>query len=228
MACNSICSYDDSYSTDYRWHTLQAYWHTSHFVAVNEDGCVHCIKTRFKQNGETMSHNITIDSGNPFAPPLNDWRSEGAPPNIHFHERPSHILVPTMHTHCCIPVVHGQFWVQFSQITPMQWTNQELCLYVFPKPVPPLELCSHVLDLLGWKVPSSWWMPTHSWTDMSGDINEGKEVSEWIWMVSSVTKVLDFLECVFVGTRTWRHSSKMRNSRWVLHDVGLKWNVRPL
>ena len=128
MACNSICSYDDSYSTDYRWHTLQAYWHTSHFVAVNEDGCVHCIKTRFKQNGETMSHNITIDSGNPFAPPLNDWRSEGAPPNIHFHERPSHILVPTMHTHCCIPVVHGQFWVQFSQITPMQWTNQELCL----------------------------------------------------------------------------------------------------
>jgi hypothetical protein len=57
-------------------------------------------------------------------------------------------------------------------------------------------------------VPSSWWMPTHSWTDMSGDINEGKEMSEWIWMVTSVTKVLDFLECVFVGTRTWRYSSK--------------------
>jgi hypothetical protein len=39
-------------------------------------------------------------------------------------------------------------------------------------------------------------------TDMSGDINEDKEVSEWIWMGSSVTEVLDFLEYVFVGTRT--------------------------
>ena len=39
-------------------------------------------------------------------------------------------------------------------------------------------------------------------TDMSGDINVGKEVSEWIWMVPSVTEVLDFLEYVFVGTRT--------------------------
>ena len=45
-------------------------------------------------------------------------------------------------------------------------------------------------------------------TDMSGDINVGKEVSEWIWMVPSVTEVLDFLEYVFVGTRTWRYSSK--------------------
>ena len=43
---------------------------------------------------------------------------------------------------------------------------------------------------------------------MSGDINEGKEVSEWIWMVSSATEVLDFSEYVFVGTRTWRYSSK--------------------
>jgi hypothetical protein len=33
-------------------------------------------------------------------------------------------------------------------------------------------------------------------------------VSEWIWMVPSVTEVLDFLEYVFVGTRTWRYSSK--------------------
>jgi len=32
-------------------------------------------------------------------------------------------------------------------------------------------------------------------TDMSGDINEGKELSEWIWMGSLVTMVLDFLEC---------------------------------
>ena len=90
------------------------------------------------------------------------WRSEEAPPNIHFRELPSHILVPTMHTHCCIPAVHGQCWVQFSQITPVQWTNNELFLDVFPKPVPTLVLCSHVLDLPGWKVPSSWWMPTHS------------------------------------------------------------------
>jgi hypothetical protein len=38
-------------------------------------------------------------------------------------------------------------------------------------------------------------------TDMSGHINEDKEVSEWIWMGSSVTGVLDFLEYIFVGTR---------------------------
>ena len=74
-----------------------------------------------------MSHNVTTDSGNPFATPLNDWRSEGAPPNINFRELPSCILVLTMHTHCCIPAVHGQCWVQFSQITPVQWTNHEMC-----------------------------------------------------------------------------------------------------
>ena len=45
-------------------------------------------------------------------------------------------------------------------------------------------------------------------TDMSGDITEGKVVSEWIWMGSSVTDVLDFLEYVFVGTRTRRYSSE--------------------
>jgi len=45
-------------------------------------------------------------------------------------------------------------------------------------------------------------------TGMSGDINEGKEVSEWIWMGSSVPEVLDFLEYVFVGTRTCRYSSQ--------------------
>ena len=28
--------------------SLQAYWHTSHFVALNEDGCVHCIKAHFE------------------------------------------------------------------------------------------------------------------------------------------------------------------------------------
>jgi len=37
-------------------------------------------------------------------------------------------------------------------------------------------------------------------TNMSGDINEGKEVSEWIWLVSSVTEFWDFLEDVFVRT----------------------------
>ena len=37
---------------------------------------------------------------------------------------------------------------------------------------------------------------------MSGDINEGKEESESIWIGSSVTEDLDFLEYVFIGTRT--------------------------
>jgi len=155
-----------------------------------------------------MSHRIAMDSWNPFAPPLNDWRRDGEPKNINFRELPSCILVPTMHTHCCILVLHGQYSVQFSQITPVQWTNHELYLDVFPKPVPPLTLCSHDLDLPGWKVPSSWRMPTHSWTDTSGEINECKEVSEWLWMLSSVTEVLDFLEYVFVGTRTQRYCSK--------------------
>jgi len=64
-----------------------------------------------------------------------------ASPNINFCELPTRILVPTMHTLCCIPDVHGQCWVQFSQITPLQWINLNLCLVGFPKPVPPLELC---------------------------------------------------------------------------------------
>ena len=101
-----------------------------------------------------MSHNVTMDSGGPFVPPLNDWRSERAPPNISFCELP----------YCCISVVYGQFWAQFSQVTPEQWINLELCLVGFSKPVPPLVLFSHFLDLLGWEVQSSWLTPTHFWT----------------------------------------------------------------
>jgi hypothetical protein len=40
-------------------------------VAFNEDGRVHGVTAHFEQNGETMSQNVTTDSGNPFAPPLN-------------------------------------------------------------------------------------------------------------------------------------------------------------
>jgi len=36
-----------------------------------------------------------------------------------------------VHTHCCIPVVHGQCWLQFSQITPVQWINLELSWWFF-------------------------------------------------------------------------------------------------
>jgi len=39
---------DDSYSIEYRCHSLPAYWHTLHFVAVNEDGCVQWIKARLE------------------------------------------------------------------------------------------------------------------------------------------------------------------------------------
>jgi hypothetical protein len=38
-------------------------------------------------------------------PPLNDWRSETASTNITFSHLSSHILVPTMCTHCYIPLV---------------------------------------------------------------------------------------------------------------------------
>ncbi len=49
--------------------------------------------------------------------------------------------------------------------------------------------------------------------DMSGDITEGKKVSEWMWISSSVSEVKDFVEYVFVGNRTWRSS---------LQDEGFK------
>jgi hypothetical protein len=38
---------------------------------------------------------------------------------------------------------------------------------------------------------------------MSEDTNEGKEISEWVWMGSLVNENTDFLEYVLVGTRTW-------------------------
>jgi len=59
-------------------------------------------------------------------------------------------------------------------------------------------------------------------------INEGKEVSEWIWLVSSVTEVLDFLEYVFVGTRTSRYSSKDEEFEEGPPDVQMNWSVRQL
>ena len=42
--------------------------------------------------------------------------------------------------------------------------------------------------------------------DWSGDITEGKEVSEWIWIDSSVSEVMEFVEYVLVGARTWSSS----------------------
>jgi hypothetical protein len=38
--------------------------------------------------------------------------------------------------------------------------------------------------------------------DYSGDITEGKEVSNWIWIGSLVSEIMDFVEYVFVGTMT--------------------------
>ena len=113
-----------------------------------------------------MSHNVTMDSRDPFVPPLNDWRSERSPPNINFCELP----------YCCIPVVHRQFWVQFSQVTPVQRINLELYLVGFPKPVPPVALCSHFLNLLDWEAQSSWWMPTHFWTLCTLSISDAVSV----------------------------------------------------
>jgi len=39
---------EDSSSIEYRWHSLPTYRHTLHFVALNEDGCVHCITAHFE------------------------------------------------------------------------------------------------------------------------------------------------------------------------------------
>jgi len=105
------------------------------FVAVYEYGCtsIPCIISHFEQNGESMSHNVTRDSGNSFGTFLNNLRSERAPPYFNFCELPSHIFLPTMHTLCCISAVNGQCWVQFSQITPLQWIKLKLRLVGFPK-----------------------------------------------------------------------------------------------
>ena len=163
-----MCSYNDSYSTQYRSHSLPAYWHTLHFVAVNEEGCVHCITVHFEENGETMSHIVTMDSGNPFAPPLNDTRTETAPANINYFELLSHFLVPTMNTHthtllypsCTTWTVldtvftkHSSAMEKFSIVS---WgfskTSFTTCT-VFA--------CSWSAGL---KCASSWSMPTHSLT----------------------------------------------------------------
>jgi hypothetical protein len=44
--------------------------------------------------------------------------------------------------------------------------------------------------------------------DLSRDTTEGKEVSMWIGIGSLVSGVMDFMEYVFVGTRTWKSSSQ--------------------
>jgi hypothetical protein len=33
-------------------------------------------------------------------------------------------------------------------------------------------------------------------------------VPDWIWIVSSISDVMDYVEYVFIGTRTWRSSSQ--------------------
>jgi hypothetical protein len=52
---------DDSFSKEFRCHRFPEYRHTLHFVAVNEDGCVHCIKGNFEENCEPIScHQFNI------------------------------------------------------------------------------------------------------------------------------------------------------------------------
>ena len=145
-----------------------------------------------------MSHNVTMDSGNPFVPPSNDSGSEKAPANINYCKLASRFLVPTMHTHCCIPVgthhAHTLLYpswyppcthtavsqlvptmhthtavsqlvptmhthtavsqlymdnVEYSFYRSLQCNEQIMNCFVdgFSKLVPPLALCSHVLDL---------------------------------------------------------------------------------
>jgi len=62
----------ESCTIEYRCYSLPAYRHTLHFVALNEDGCVHGITAHFEENSELMSHNVGMDSGNRLAPHLND------------------------------------------------------------------------------------------------------------------------------------------------------------
>ena len=145
------CNSDASCSIEYRCHSLTAYWHTFHFVAVNEDGCVQCSSIWVK----LWAHVSQCHHG--FQGPICSsfkWLKKCKSTSKHQILWTSITHFATHHalTHCCIPVVHGQFWVRFSQIIPVQWINLKLCLVSFPKPVPPLVLCS------------PWWMPTHFWT----------------------------------------------------------------
>ena len=61
-----------------------------------------------------------MDSGNPFAPLLNDWRREKAPQNINFCELPSCIFIPTMHT----PLYPNCTWTMFSTV----FTNNSIAM----------------------------------------------------------------------------------------------------
>jgi len=39
---------DDYRNIEYRCHSLPAYCHTLHFMALNDNGCVYCIKAHFQ------------------------------------------------------------------------------------------------------------------------------------------------------------------------------------
>ena len=111
-----------------------------------------------------MSHNVTTDSGNPFAPPLNNWRSGRAYPNIKFSWT-SILYLGTHHAHTllylsCPWTMLGTFFTNQSNAMDK---ILNCVLMVFQNQFHRLH-CVHVLDLAGWKVQSSWWMPTHSWT----------------------------------------------------------------
>jgi hypothetical protein len=55
--------------------------------------------------------------------------------------------------------------------------------------------------------------------DCSRDITEGKEVTDWTAVGSSVSDVMDFVEYVFNGPRHEGLFQRIKNSKGVLHNV---------
>jgi len=58
-----------------------------------------------------------------------------------------------------------------------------------------------------------------AFNDCSGDITEGKEVTDWTAVGSSVSDVMDFVEYVFNGPRYEGLFQRIKNSKGVLHNV---------
>jgi len=80
--------------------------------------------------------------------------SKRAPAHINYCELPSRFLVPTMRTHTHTLLYPSCTWTIMGTVFTNHYNamDKSLCLNGFPKPVPPLALCSNVLDRPGWKV----------------------------------------------------------------------------
>jgi hypothetical protein len=98
----------------YKYHSLAAHTHTSHFMLLTELGSFHCIPPHRELNGEPMSHNISTHSRKQLPPPfkrVKKWKRILK----QFFWLVSHFLVPFMRTICYIQLLPGRLCAQVSQ-----------------------------------------------------------------------------------------------------------------